>query len=66
MSLSDIVLRRQAELIALRGENRRLRRALEDARDALADPNAMAEDTDSPANMAWAIVCHALSTEVHA
>jgi hypothetical protein len=50
------------ELVAAREERDIYRDALEAARDALADPNAMAEDTDSPANMAFAIVNHALAT----
>lgn len=53
----DLILRRPELAV----ERDRYREALEAARDALADPNAMAEDTDSPANMAFAIVSHALS-----
>lgn len=45
----------------IEAERDHYRQALEAARDALADPNALAEDIDSPANMAFAIVNHALA-----
>lgn len=51
---------RASKLVAAEGARARYRKALEHAADVLADPNAMAEPVDSPANMAYAIVMSAL------
>jgi hypothetical protein len=62
--LADALLRDAVDAVKdLEDERDRYRQALEAARDALADPNAMAEDTDSPANMAFAIANHALGAD---
>lgn len=48
------------QMADVRAERDRYRQALEHAAEVLADPNAMAEPVDSPANMAFAVVMAAL------
>ena len=47
----------------MREERDRLRTWISSARNALADESAMEEEIDSPANMAFAILNHALNQE---